>query len=314
MTLSALVQMRGLCKWFPLPGGGVLRAVDHVDLVLRESDTFGLVGESGCGKSTLARLMIRLIEPSRGTILFRGEDIIGLSGRDLRAFRRRVQIVFQNPHSALDPRRSVFASIAEPLIVHGWSRKAMRRRVAELLAAVALPEGFLWRFPHELSGGQKQRVCIARALALSPELVILDEPTSALDVSVQAQILDLLEGLRERYRLSWLFISHNLAVVRQTCARVAVMYRGRIVEQGETTRVFGSPRHPYTRVLIGSVLPPRVSTLPEPGLQDDVLPSREIASGCRFAGRCPLATDRCRDTEPELAGDDHHSVACWQAQ
>ncbi|PWS37419.1 peptide ABC transporter ATP-binding protein [Falsiroseomonas bella] len=311
---GALLEVRGLAKRYAQKGGRVLRAVDGVDLRLTAGESLGLVGESGCGKSTVARLVLRLIPPSGGEIRFQGRDIASLGEDALRPLRRDMQIIFQNPHSALNPRRTVFASVAEPLVVQGTSRGTeAQARVTELLRQVGLPESFLWRFPHELSGGQKQRVCIARALALAPKLLVLDEPTSALDVSVQAQILDFLQELRGSLGLTYLFISHNLAVVRQVCDRVAVMYLGRIVEEGPVETIFAAPRHPYTRALIGSVLPPRPSCLPEAALAGDVPNAAEIPPGCRFAPRCPIRMERCLGDDPALAGDGSHRVACWAA-
>jgi peptide/nickel transport system ATP-binding protein/oligopeptide transport system ATP-binding protein len=226
-----------------------------------------------------------------------------------------MQMIFQNRHAALNPCRTVFASVAEPLVVQeGASGAALQGRVARLLHQVGLPETFLWRFPHELSGGQKQRVCIARALALGPKLVVLDEPTSALDVSVQAQILAFLQDLRSRFGLTYLFISHNLAVVRQVCDRVAVMYLGRIVEEGPAQRIFSAPRHPYTRALVASVLPPRPGALPAAPLAGDVPNAAEIPQGCRFAPRCPARMPRCTQAEPVLAGEPGARVACWAAE
>jgi oligopeptide/dipeptide ABC transporter ATP-binding protein len=311
---APLLQVEGLAKHYALKGGRVLRAVDGVDLALRAGGSLGLVGESGCGKSTVARLVLRLVAPTAGAIRFQGRDIAALREDALRPLRRDMQIVFQNPHSALNPRRTVFASVAEPLRVQGVAGGAdVQARVADLLRQVGLPESFLWRFPHELSGGQKQRVCIARALALAPKLLVLDEPTSALDVSVQAQILDFLQELRGRLGLTYLFISHNLAVVRQVCDRVAVMYLGRIVEEGPVEAIFGAPRHPYTRALIASVLPPRPSGLPEAPLAGDVPNAAEIPPGCRFAPRCPLRMERCTRDDPALTGQDGHRAACWAA-
>uniref|UniRef100_UPI003F6FB0BF ABC transporter ATP-binding protein n=1 Tax=Elioraea sp. TaxID=2185103 RepID=UPI003F6FB0BF len=292
-----------------------LRAVDGIDLALHQGQALGLVGESGCGKSTVARLVMGLIAPTAGTIRFAGREITGLTDSALRPLRRDMQIIFQNPHAALNPRRTVFQSVAEPLVVQGIaSGVALRARVAALLVQVGLPETFLWRFPHELSGGQKQRVCIARALALEPKLVVLDEPTSALDVSVQAQILDFLGELRARLGLTYLFISHNLAVVRQVCDRVAVMYLGRIVEEGTVERIFAAPRHPYTRALVAAVLPPRPGALPEAPLGGDVPNAAEIPPGCRFAPRCPLRMEMCEARDPVLAPQTGtHRVACWAA-
>jgi oligopeptide/dipeptide ABC transporter ATP-binding protein len=305
-----LLRVQGLAKHYPLKGGRVVRAVDGVDLTLAPGESLGLVGESGCGKSTVARLVLRLIEPTQGAIAFAGRDIAKLSDAALKPFRRDAQLIFQNPHAALNPRRTVFASVAEPLVVQGLPADAAR--IAALLREVGLPEGFLWRYPHELSGGQKQRVCIARALALEPKLVVLDEPTSALDVSVQAQILDFLRDLRARLGLTYLFISHNLAVVRQVCDRVAVMYLGRIVEEGPAAEIFAAPRHPYTRALVAAVLPPRPGGLPEAPLAGDVPNAAAIPPGCRFAPRCPLRMERCTRDDPALEGGAHR-VACWAA-
>jgi len=309
---APLLEVRGLAKHYPLKGGRAVRAVDGLDLTLAPGEALGLVGESGCGKSTVARLVLRLVAPTAGTIRFAGQDIAGLPDAALRPLRREMQLIFQNPHAALNPRRNVFASVSEPLVVQGLPADAAR--VAGLLRQVGLPDTFLWRYPHELSGGQKQRVCIARALALAPKLVVLDEPTSALDVSVQAQILEFLRDLRARAGLTYLFISHNLAVVRQVCDRVAVMYLGKIVEEGPAERIFATPRHPYTRALVASVLPPRPGALPEAPLAGDVPNAAAIPPGCRFAPRCPLRDEPCTRDEPVLAGEGAHKVACWKAR
>ena len=313
--MTALLQVTGLTKQFPLKGGRVARAVDGVDLTLDAGEALGLVGESGCGKSTVARLVLRLIPPSGGSIRFAGQEISALGDTALRPLRRDMQIIFQNPHAALNPRRTVFQSVAEPLVVQRVaSGAALRSRVGALLTEVGLPETFLWRYPHELSGGQKQRVCIARALALAPKLVVLDEPTSALDVSVQAQILEFLRELRVRQQLAYLFISHNLAVVRQVCDRVAVMYLGRIVEEGPVEAIFAAPRHPYTRALLAAILPPRPGVLPAETLTGDVPNAAAIPAGCRFAPRCPQRMPICTVDNPGLkrvAGGSPHSVACW---
>jgi len=248
--MTALLAAEGVIVRF-----GTHRAVDGVDLALHEGETLGLVGESGSGKTTMLRLFLRLVDASEGRVLFAGNDIT--RGRDaaLRVLRRQVQAVFQNPHAALDPRMSVLAAVAEPLrLLGGLARAALRERVAALLDDVGLGAEFMARYPHELSGGQKQRVCIARALAPQPRALLLDEPTSALDVSVQAQIIELLAALRQRHGLAYLFVSHNLAVVRLLCERVAVMQNGRIVEAGTAAQVLAEPRHPYTRALLDSVL------------------------------------------------------------
>ena len=248
-----LLEARGLAKVFRARAGEV-RAVDGVDLAIRAGEVLGVVGESGSGKSTVARLVLRLIEPTAGTIAFDGRDITALDGERLRRLRRDMQIVFQNPHSALNGRRTIAEAVAEPLRIQGVARgAALNARVDRLLDLVSLPRAFRHRYPHELSGGQKQRVCIARAVGLEPRFLVLDEPTSALDVSVQAQILEFLGELRRELSLTYLFISHNLAVVRYLCDRMLVMSQGRVVEEGSVEAVFANPARDYTRTLLDSV-------------------------------------------------------------
>jgi ABC-type oligopeptide transport system ATPase subunit len=257
-----LLEVRGLVKHFPLTRGvivqrqvGAVKAVDGIDLTLTAGQTHGLVGETGCGKSTTARLIMRLLEPTGGEIRFAGRDIAHLDGGALRALRRELAMVFQDPYSSLNPRRTVGAIVAEPLAIHGLQpdRAARRRRVQELMDTVGLNPEHYNRYPHEFSGGQRQRIGIARALALSPKLLIADEPVSALDVSIQAQILNLLRELQRDLSLTLLFISHDLSVVRYMCARVAVMHRGKIVESGAVEELYRSPTHPYTRELLAAV-------------------------------------------------------------
>lgn len=298
-----LLDATGLVKTYALPRTAFqparrLTAVAHVDLSLAPGATLGLVGESGCGKSTLARLLLRLTPPSAGRIVFNGQDITNLAEASLRPLRRRLQLVHQNPSAALDPRLTAAAAVAEPIVVQRLARGSeLSDRVAQLFAEVGLGPEFLRRYPHELSGGQKQRVCIARALAPEPQLLVLDEPTSALDVSVQAQILDMLAELRARRGLTYLFISHNLAVVRQVCAEVAVMYLGRIVEQGCAEQVLGAPRHPYTQALLASV--PRLGAGAEPPAAPSEPPNAaDLPPGCTFHPRCRRAEPSCRTGTP----------------
>jgi oligopeptide/dipeptide ABC transporter ATP-binding protein len=298
-----LLDAIGLAKTYALPRTAFqparrLTAVAHVDLLLAPGATLGLVGESGCGKSTLARLLLRLTPPSAGRILFNGQDITNLAEASLRPLRRHLQLVHQNPSAALDPRLTAAAAVAEPLVVQRLARGTeLGDRVAQLFAEVGLGPEFLRRYPHELSGGQKQRVCIARALAPEPQLLVLDEPTSALDVSVQAQMLDMLAELRARRKLTYLFISHNLAVVRQVCAEVAVMYLGRIVEQGSAEQVLGAARHPYTQALLASV--PRLTAGAVPPATPSEPPNpATLPSGCTFHPRCRRAEPSCRTGSP----------------
>ena len=313
-----LLEVRDLKKHFTVKRGlfdrGSLRAVDGVDLALAPGEACGLVGESGSGKSTVARLVLRLLTPTAGRILFDGDDIAGLEERDLSSLRERMQMVFQDPHSALNPRMTVFRSIAEPLVIHRrLGGLELRNQVEELLEIVGLSRQFMYRFPHELSGGQKQRVCIARAVALRPKLLVLDEPTSALDVSVQAQILEFLTDLRERLGLTYLFISHNLAVIRYVCDRVAVMYLGRIVEEGDTATVFEQPKHPYTQALLSSVPLPQAEQPDDAIILEGDIPSPiDVPTGCPFHTRCPQKIGPvCETARPTLAPDTTgRKVAC----
>mgnify|MGYP001081883526 FL=1 len=306
MSDVPLLQVRGLTKHFDIHSGrfgkAVLKAVDGIDLTLDRGESLGLVGESGSGKSTVARLVTGLHRPTGGEIVFAGSSIQGMSGRDRRRIGRDIQMVFQDPHSSLNPRKTIFGSIAEPLTIHDGLRGGrLRARVEELLETVQLDRRFMYRFPHELSGGQKQRVCIARAVALNPKLLVLDEPTSALDVSVQAQILEFLRELQDRLDLTYLFISHNLAVVRHVCSRVAVMYMGRVVEAGPTTEVFDQPNHPYTKVLLASVPEPIAGQQEAPTLGGDIPSPISLPSGCPFNPRCPNKIGSvCETLNPEL--------------
>ena len=320
---GALIEARGLIKHFPgrkqsigFGRAPTVRAVDGIDLAIRKGETLGLVGESGCGKSTLGRLVLRLIEPTAGVVLYQGVDLTSLNRSAMRAARRHMQIIFQDPFGSLNPRKTVGATIAEAYAIHRLGSRAERARwVAEILDLVALPRDSVLRYPHEFSGGQRQRIGIARALALRPGFVVCDEAVSALDVSVQSQIVNLLQDLQQELGLTYLFISHNLAVVRHLSNRVAVMYLGRIVEVGEVNALFERPAHPYTRALL-SAIPIRhpEERREQPLLRGDPPVAIGEAIGCRFAGRCPFAEPRCRSNDPELTTlADGKSVACLLA-
>ena len=295
-------------------GKTVVMAVNGVSLTIDRGDALGLVGESGSGKTTVGKAALHLVPITGGRFVIDGEDMTRLNRAMERKLRRKAQIVFQDPHSSLNPRMTIYRSVAEPLILHTKQRgTALRNRVSELLEIVGLPGQFLYRYPHELSGGQKQRVCIARALALNPELLILDEPTSALDVSVQSQILEFLKKLQKDLGLTYLFISHNLAVVRYICNRVAVMYLGGIVEEGHTEAVFGEPRHPYTQALLRAVPYPQAEQ-PDRGepLTGDIPSPIDLPKGCSFNSRCPVRiAGTCETVDPpdvRLGGD--HRARC----
>jgi peptide/nickel transport system ATP-binding protein/oligopeptide transport system ATP-binding protein len=301
-----LLRLEGVSRSFDIRRGPfrsvILRAVQDTDLTIESGQSFGLVGESGCGKSTVARMVASLLLPSAGRILIDGEDLAEDDGRQRLNRRARVQIVFQDPHASLNPRRTIYQAVAEPLVIHrGLSGAALSGKVGDILETVGLPGRFMYRYPHELSGGQKQRVSIARAVVLEPALLVLDEPTSALDVSVQAQILEFLRDLRDRFGLAYLFISHDLSVVRLMCDRVAVMYLGRIVEEGPTAEIFQRPAHPYTKALLEAV-PLPVADQPAPNLLVGDVPSPiDLPPGCAFHRRCPKSVKgRCDVERPAL--------------
>jgi len=317
-----LVSAVGLTKHYALTGGAfvrrhtaAVRAVDGVDLDIMPGETLGLVGESGCGKSTLGRVLIRLIEPSGGTIRFDGADITALGAKAMRPKRRAMQIIFQDPYGALNPRMSVEDIIMEPLLIHGAKADASTRAlVADMLRLVGLPQRAASRFPHEFSGGQRQRIGIARALALKPRFVVCDEPVSALDVSVQAQIVNLLQDLQAELGLTYLFIAHDLSVVKHISDRVAVMYLGKIVEIAEKRTIYAAPQHPYTQALIAAVpvlRPQDRGRGRRARLAGDIPSALNPPSGCRFHTRCPFVMDVCRTREPVLRTTaEGHQVAC----
>ena len=315
-----LLEVKDLSKHFDSRSGFFggtarkVRAVDGVSFAVRRGETLGLVGESGSGKSTTARLALRLLEPSGGRILFDGRDITSVPARELRPLRQRMQMVFQDPFASLDPRMTVRQTLEEPLAAHGIHDAARRRaRVEELLGLVNLSPRYQTRYPHEFSGGQRQRIGIARALALQPDLVICDEPVSALDVSIQAQVINLLKDLQARFGLAYLFIAHDLAVVKHVADRVAVMYLGRLVEVASRDHLFAHPRHPYTRMLLDAVPVPHPQALRKPIETAGDLPSpADPPSGCAFHTRCPFVVARCRQEVPLLVatGQAGRLVAC----
>lgn len=309
-----LVEVRGLVKHFPVENSDdVVRAVDDVSFEIFRGETLGLVGESGCGKSTVGRCLLRLIEPTAGEVKFEGRDVLALNKSEMRELRREMQIVFQDPYASLNPRMTVGDIVGEPLVIHKVGTKNERRdRVAELLKRVGLDPDYGKRYSHEFSGGQRQRIGVARTLALNPKLIVADEPVSALDVSVQAQVVNLLQDLQAEFGLAYLFISHGLAVVEHISTRVAVMYLGRIVEVATAADLYANPLHPYTQALLSAI------PVPDPKqqrerivLQGDVPTPINPPSGCRFRTRCPIAIDACARIDPELREiSPGHRVAC----
>ncbi|MCP4165382.1 MAG: ABC transporter ATP-binding protein [Chloroflexi bacterium] len=314
-----LIEVKDIVKKFRLPGGWLsggasyVHAVSGVSLQVQPGEVFGLVGESGCGKTTLGRIMLMLLEPTSGQVLFEGQDLTEMAGNELRQMRQKMQVVFQNPLASLSPRLKIFDVVAEPLRTHqNIDKSTLSDRVVELLNLVGLGTQHINRFPHELSGGQCQRVAIARALALHPKLIILDEPTSALDVSVQAQIINLLEDLRKEQGLTYTFISHDLAVVQHISDRIGVMYLGKLVEVASSEAIFAEPHHPYTQALLGAIPQPEVGDTDELAILSGTVPSpTDPPPGCRFHTRCPLVQSICTAEEPELIEmSPGHEVAC----
>ena len=326
MAAETVLAVDGLVKHFPITRGvvfktaiGAVKAVDGVSFELRRGETLGIVGESGCGKTTLARLLMRLETPTAGRALFKGQDIFAMAPEDLRRLRRNLQMVLQDPYTSLNPRMTVGDIIGEPIKVHNLRQgKEVRTRVQELLQLVGLNPYFINRYPHEFSGGQRQRIGVARALAVEPEFVVCDEPVSALDVSIQAQIINLLEDLQDRLGLTYLFIAHGLAVVKHISDRVAVMYLGKIVELADGRELYSMPMHPYTQALLSAV------PIPDPKvekrrkriiLEGDVPSPLNPPSGCHFHTRCPIAIEKCKVEEPPFMDyGNGHFAACWRAR
>ncbi|MFN3455851.1 MAG: ABC transporter ATP-binding protein [Pseudobdellovibrio sp.] len=318
--MESLLKVDNLVKHFPIYGGllsrqvAAVKAVQNISFELKKGETLGLVGESGCGKSTLGRCLIRLIEPSSGTLYFKGENITNASGNRLRDLRKSMQIIFQDPYASLNPRMTVGAILEEPLIIHNLypNEKARKERVQELINLVGLRPEHATRYPHEFSGGQRQRVGIARALAVNPELIICDEPVSALDVSIQAQVINLLMELQKKLGLTYVFIAHDLKVVEHVSTKVAVMYLGQIVEMADATELYQNPKHPYTKALLSAI------PIPDPKPREErIILTGDVPSpisppeGCYFNPRCPMASEECRKTRPLLLEKSpSHFVSC----
>jgi oligopeptide transport system ATP-binding protein len=320
MSNEILLSVRNLVKRFPIKGGVLgrevasVKAVSDVSFDIRRGETLGLVGESGCGKSTLGRCILRLIEPTAGKIFFKGQDITHASAAEMRKLRRNMQIIFQDPYASLNPRMTVEDILGEPIDIHGLadSKEARRKRIVELLDLCGLRREAIARYPHEFSGGQRQRICIARALAVQPEFIVCDEPVSALDVSIQAQIVNLMQDLQKELGLTYLFIAHDLKVVEHISNRVAVMYLGKVAEVSEAEDLYENPKHPYTKALLSAI------PLPDPDykktrviLQGDVPSPISPPSGCYFHPRCPIAQENCRSEHPSLRSlGGVHEAAC----
>lgn len=320
MTTEPLLQVKELSKYFPVTRGalvsrkiGDIKAVDRISFDIHEGETLGLVGESGCGKTTTGRVLLKLIEPSQGQIIYHDQDITSLSKKEMSPLRREMQIIFQDPYASLNPRLTVGDAIGEPLVAHRLaSRAEAKERVLELLRVVGLAPFHYNRYPHEFSGGQRQRVGIARSLVMNPKFIVADEPVSALDVSIQAQIINLLQHIQADYSLTFLFISHDLGVVRHLSDRVVVMYLGRLAELGATEQLFAEPKHPYTQALLSAVPSVKLrKTKKRMLLTGDVPTPFNPPQGCRFHTRCPVAMPECREVEPAWhdTGDGHY-VAC----
>lgn len=315
-TKTPLIETRNLKKLFKLNGGALLHAVDGIDLKIYQGETIGVVGESGCGKSTLGRSILRLIEPTSGEILYNGENIVGLKPNKMRALRKDLQIIFQDPYASIDPRKSVIEVIAEYMFIHKMykNRAETYNKAAELMDLVGLARRYANSYPHELDGGRRQRIGIARALSLNPKFIVCDEPVSALDVSIQAQILNLLMDLGEELGLTYMFVTHDLSVVKHISDRIMVMYLGKCVEIATSDELFNNPLHPYTKALLAAIPEPDLSKRDEDfvTIKGEVSSPINVKPGCRFAKRCDFCKDSCTGSDPELIEiNPGHMVACF---
>ena len=311
---SPILEVEGLKKYFKTPKG-MLHAVDNVTFSVRPGKTLGVVGESGCGKSTTGRAILRLIEPTAGSVRFEGQDILALNKEEMRRMRQKMQIIFQDPYSSLNPRMTISDIIEEPLKLHKLcgSRKEREDRVDRMMETVGIASRLVNSYPHELDGGRRQRVGIARALILNPSFVVCDEPVSALDVSIQAQILNLMQDLQEKYHLTYMFITHNLSVVNHLADDIAVMYLGQIVEKAPAVELFEHPQHPYTKALLSAIPIPNIRKKQEAQpIKGEISSPVEPPDECRFAARCPYASERCRQAAPQLRdlGNEHFAACC----
>ncbi len=319
LTTEVILEVKNLKKHFPVSSKNnrskAVKAVDNINLSLFSGETLGIVGESGCGKSTLAKVIIQLLEETEGEVLLKGKSVVNLKGKELKDMRRSMQMIFQDPYASLNPKWTVERTLLEPLIVHKIGTKSDRPKILQrIMKAVGLDESYLKRYPHEFSGGQRQRIGIARALVLNPQIIIADEPVSALDISVQAQILNLLKDLQDKFLLTYIFITHDLSVVRYIADRIVVMYLGRIVEVGDTTSIFEKPLHPYTKALI-SAIPSMEETTENDNerivIKGDLPSPISPPTGCHFHTRCPFAMDICKEVAPVLKGKNiDHKVSC----
>ena len=319
MEKEVLLEIKNLKKYFPIKNffgtvKGEVKAVDDVSFQIYKGETFGLVGESGCGKSTLGRCVLRMLDVNSGSVLYRGKDLVGMSAKDWKEYRKKLQIIFQDPYSALNPNWNVRELIAEPLVASGYTKEEIEKRIRELLKTLNMNEDVMEKFPYEFSGGQRQRIGVARAVSAYPEFIFCDEPISALDVSIQAQVVNMLKELQEELGLTYLFTAHDLSMVYHISDRIGVMYLGTMVEIGTSEEVFKAPLHPYTQALISAVpiADPELSKKSKRILIEGELPSpMNVPKGCRFCTRCPKATDRCREEMPKLKEvSKGHMVAC----